>query len=417
MSVNNPLPHLFREEYSKIVSVLSKLFGIEHIEVAEDIVSETFLMAAELWGMKGVPENPAAWLYTVAKNKTKNYLKRNHLFASKISQDIRYDQNPETEIEIDLSEKNIADSQLAMIFAICNPCISAESQVGLALNLLCGFGTEEIANAFLTNKEVIYKRLQRAKTALKTENIKLDQPTVSEISLRLPNVLTTLYLLFNEGYYSSSQNTTLRKELCLEAMRLNYLLADNPLTNLPSVNALLSLMCFHASRFEARMDQEGDVVLYEDQNPDLWNHELIEKGAYYLNCAFENHQAGQQITKYHLEAGIAYCHTQKNETPEKWNTILQLYNQLLLIEYSPVVAMNRTYALSRVQGKEKAIAEAEKLQLTGSHFYYSLLGNLYTDVDDQKAMTSYEKALRLTSSASDIKTIEKKLEYLKVKGN
>ena len=409
MSANNLLPHLFRDEYSKIVAVLSKLFGIAHIEVAEDIVSETFLMAAELWGMKGVPENPTAWLYTVSKNKTKNYLKRDHLFATKISQEIRYAQNQEPEIDIDLSEKNIADSQLAMMFAICNPCISVEAQVSLALNLLCGFGPEEIANAFLTNKEVIYKRLQRAKASLKTENIQLDQPTVSEIHLRLPNVLTTLYLLFNEGYHSSSQNSAVRKELCLEAMRLNYLLTDNPLTNLPSVNALLSLMCFHASRFEARIDHEGELILYEDQDTGLWNHELIEKGTYFLNVAFEN----PQISKYHLEAGIAYCHTQKTEEKKKWNTILQLYNQLLQIEYSPIIAMNRTYALSRVEGKEKAIAEAERLQLTDSHFYYSLLGNLYSDIDRQKAIESFEKALHLASSESDIKTISKNLEKLK----
>ena len=161
------IPHLFRTEYRKIVSVLCKLFGIEHIEIAEDIVSDTFLLATELWGLKGLPENPAAWLYTVSKNKTKDYLKRDALFAKKIAKEIKYSATVITDIEIDLSRKNINDSQLAMMFAVCHPCISTEAQIALSLNLLCGFGIEEISDAFLTNKEVIYKRLNRAKEKLR----------------------------------------------------------------------------------------------------------------------------------------------------------------------------------------------------------------------------------------------------------
>jgi RNA polymerase sigma factor (sigma-70 family) len=218
------IPHLFRTEYRKIVSVLCYLFGIEHIETAEDIVSDTFLLATELWVVKGTPENPTAWLYKVAKNKTKDYLKHSNIFEQKISKELLYTTNTTEEIELDLTNKNIADSQLAMMFAICHPCISIEAQICLSLNLLCGFGAEEIADAFLTNKDVIYKRLKRAKEKLRAEKVKIEQPGLIEINERLPTVLTTLYLLFNEGYYSSSQNTTLRKDLCLEAMRLNYLL-------------------------------------------------------------------------------------------------------------------------------------------------------------------------------------------------
>ena len=277
------IPHLFRTEYQKIVSVLSYLFGIEHIEIAEDIVSDTFLAATELWSIKGQPDNPTAWLYTVAKNKTKNYLKRNSLFEQKISTDIKYSAINTEEIEIDLSDKNIADSQLAMIFTVCNPVISSESQVALALNLLCGFGVQEIADAYLTNKEVVYKRIKRAKEKLKEANIKIEHPNITEINNRLETVLTTLYLLFSEGYYSTSQNTTLRKDLCAEAMRLNYMLAENPATNIPQVNALLALMCFHSSRFEARTNEDGENILYEDQDETLWNKELIEKGEYYLS--------------------------------------------------------------------------------------------------------------------------------------
>lgn len=403
------IPHLFRTEYRKIVSVLYKLFGIEHIETAEDIVSDTFLLASELWGLKGLPENPTAWLYTVAKNKTKDYLKRDSIFIQKISKEIKYSADTFSEIEIDLSTKNINDSQLAMMFAVCHPCNPPEAQIGLALNLLCGFGAGEIANAFLTNKEVIYKRLQRAKEKLRTEKIKIEQPAVSEINERLPAVLLTLYLLFNEGYYSSNQDANLRKDLCLEAMRLTYLLIENIYTNQPTVNALFSLMCFHSSRFEARVNEDGDSVLYKDQDTSLWNKELIEKGEYYLNLASQ----GDQLSKYHLEAAIAYWHTHKEDTKEKWENILQLYNQLLQLEYSPVAALNRTFALAKANGNLEAITEAEKLTLNDNHLYYSLLGNLYTDVDNTKALEHYEIALSLTNSNADKATIARNIDRLK----
>jgi RNA polymerase sigma factor (sigma-70 family) len=402
------IPHLFRTEYRKIVSVLCRLFGIDHIEIAEDIVSETFLLASELWGLKGLPENPTAWLYHVAKNKTRDYLKRNALFAQNIAKDIKHSATTSEEIEIDLSVKNINDSQLAMIFVVCHPCNPAEAQIGLALNLLCGFGAGEIANAFLTNKKVIYKRLQRAKEKLRTEKIRIGQPSLSEINDRLPAVLTTLYLLFNEGYYSSNQDTTLRKDLCLEAMRLTYLLVENEETNKPSVNALLSLMCFQSSRFDSRHNQNGEIVLYQDQDTDQWNQELIAKGEYFLDQASQ----GDKISKYHLEAGIAYWHCIKGDEKEKWESILQLYNQLLVFEYSPIAALNRTYALAKVNGKREAIIEAEKINLTDNHLYHSLLGELYTGMDNTKAIAHLQNALALARSTADKMLIANKIAAL-----
>jgi RNA polymerase sigma factor (sigma-70 family) len=399
------IPHLFRTEYRKIVSVLCKLFGIEHIEIAEDIVSDTFLLASELWGLKGLPENPTAWLYVVAKNKIRDYLKRNSLFAQTIAKEIRSNATTSEEIEIDLSIKNINDSQLAMIFVVCHPCNPAEAQIGLALNLLCGFGVDEIANAFLTNKNVIYKRLQRAKEKLRTEKIKIEQPDASEIDARLSAVLMVLYLLFNEGYYSSNQDITLRKDLCLEAMRLTYLLIVNERMNKPFANALLSLMCFHASRFDARLNKNGETILYQDQDTDLWDQELIAKGEYFLNQASQ----GNEISKYHLEAGIAYWHTIKADTKEKWENILRLYNQLLLIEYSPIAALNRTYALAKANGKKEAIIEAEKIKLTDNHLYHSLLGELYTGIDNTKAISHLQKALALARSTADKMLISNKM--------
>jgi RNA polymerase sigma factor (sigma-70 family) len=399
------IPHLFRTEYRKIVSVLCKLFGIAYIEIAEDIVSDTFLLASELWGLKGLPENPTAWLYLVAKNKTRDYLRRHSLFAQTISKEIKRKTSTLEEIEIDLSSKNINDSQLAMMFVVCHPCIPAEAQIGLALNLLCGFGVDEIAHAFLTNKNVIYKRLQRAKEKLRNEKIEIEQPTLAEIDHRLSTVLMVLYLLFNEGYYSSSQDSTLRKDICQEAIRLTNLLIENEQTNIPSANALLALMCFQSSRFDARTRENGETILYQEQDTALWDQQLIANGEYFLDQASQ----GDSLSKYHLEAGIAYWHTFKTDTKEKWENILQLYNHLLLIEYSPIAALNRTYALSKANGKWEAIIEAEKINLTDNHLYHSLLGELYTDIDNGKAIAHFQKALALAKSTTDKMLISNKI--------
>jgi len=401
------IPHLFRTEFRKITSVLGKLLGMNRLEMAEDIASETFLAAMETWPFKGIPENPTAWLYTVAKNKARNLIIRDSLFNSKIVGDVKklVDKN---EVFIDWSDKNIFDSQLQMLFALCHPSIPIEAQIGLSLRILCGFGIDEIANAFLTNKEAINKRLFRAKEKLREEKVAIEFPNETEIPKRLDTVLQTLYLLFSEGYYSESSESVLREDLCLEAMRLTHLLTEYEPTNQPNVNALLSLMSFHASRFEARKDEKGELILYDDQDESKWNQQLIAQGIYFLNKASQ----GSTISKYHLEAGIAYWHTQKNDTHEKWESILQLYNQLLTIEYSPIAALNRTFALSKANGKKEAIIEAEKLQLTNNHFYFMLLGELYSDTDQAKAKQHFQKALAFARTQPDKVTIQKRIEQL-----
>lgn len=402
------IPHLFRTEFRKIASVLCKSFGIEHIEAAEDIASDTFLLAFETWPFKGTPENPAGWLYAVAKNKARNYINRNHIFSGKVLPAIEHSAHWNNELDIDLSDSNITDSQLQMLFALCHPSIPPDAQIGLSLRILCGFGIEEIANAFLTSKETINKRLFRAREKLRLQGLEIQFPPESEINNRLKSVLTTLYLLFNEGYYSESRDVVLREDLCLEAMRLTYLLLNNENTNLPAVNALFSLMCFHSSRFPARKDTNGKIILYEDQNETLWNRELIEKGVYYLNQA----SRGDKISRYHLEANIAYWHTIKTDTQEKWNQILQSYNQLLQIEYSPIAALNRTFALSKTNGNKEAIREAEKLQLTGNPYYHVLLGELYKELNAQKAVEHLRAACTLARTQSDKKTIREKIDRL-----
>jgi RNA polymerase sigma factor (sigma-70 family) len=399
------IPHLFRTEYSKITAVLATHFGFEHIEMAEDIASDTFLSASELWGIKGLPPNPVGWLYTVAKNKARNLLKHQAVFDKKVSRRLNHPESTIETLDIDLSVKNIQDSELQMIFAICHPAIGMEAQIGLALRILCGFGIGEIADAFLTNKETINKRLLRARDKLRKAKIKIEFPGKVEMNQRLEAVLRTLYLLFNEGYYSASHDSALRKDLCLEAMRLLSMLIGNPDTNQPAVNALFSLMCFQSSRFGARTNQAGEMVLYDDQDPALWDRELIARGEYYLNIASQ----GDKISKYHLEAGIAYWHTHKADTKGKWENILQLYNHLLQLEYSPIAALNRTYALSRANGKEEALIEAQNLDLDEQHLYHVLLGELHRGMDNEKARSFFTRAMKLAKSPADKKIISQKI--------
>lgn len=295
-----------------------------------------------------------------------------------------------------------------MLFAICQPSISVEAQIGLALRILCGFGIDEIADAFLTNKETINKRLFRAKEKLRNEKVQIIFPDKREIDNRLETVLTTLYLLFSEGYYSERQNAVIRKDLCLEAMRLTYLLIENEQTNQHQTNALMSLMCFHSSRLDARASENGEIILYQDQDENLWNDELILKGNYFLQQASN----WDIISKYYLEASIAYWHTIKVDTRDKWENILQLYNHLLQLEYSPIVALNRTFALSRAKSKEIALIEAEKLNLSDNHFYHILLGELCQDIDDISAITHFEKAFVLAKIQAEKHTIKKKIDEL-----
>ncbi len=408
MKNNDIIPNLFKTEYSKLVAVLAKTFGINHIEVAEDLVSETFVLALDTWPYQGVPVNPTAWLYTVAKNKVKNHLNRDSIFKDKIIERIKLSEQQLNEFSIDLTDKNIADSQLQMLFTICHPSISSEAQISLALRILCGFGLDEIANAFLSNKETIHKRLQRAKSKLKSENIEIEMPDDIELSARLNTVLHTIYLLFSEGYYSESHESIIRKELCVEALNLGYFLINNPSTNTHSTNALMSLMCFQSSRLEARQQKNDTTILYENQNKELWDQELIEKGFHYLQQA-SKWKIG---SKYYLEASIAYWYTVDLESLDKWGNILKLYDALVTIDYSPIIALNRIFALSKVQGNLIALQEAEKMNLKNNHFYFVLLAELYKSIDSNRAKDYLQKAYTLCKTKTEKEMLRKQIEKL-----
>jgi RNA polymerase sigma-70 factor (ECF subfamily) len=410
MDQSNLIPQLYRQEFSKMVALICSKFGVDQMDAAEDIVSETFLAAAETWGLKGVPDNPVGWLYRVARNNTLNGLKHERVFREKVKGELVKGSGSRVEPELDISPENITDSQLRMIFAVCHPSIPVEAQVSLALRVLCGFTIDEIAQALLTTKANINKRLYRAKEKLRSSGVTLTLPDEAGVNARLDAVLVTLYLLFNEGYYSASADKVLRKDLCLEAVRLTYLLAEyrggvGRGVVRADVYSLLALMCFQASRLNARLDAAGGLILYEQQDSGLWDVDLINRG----NSFFVKACDAGVLSRYQLEAAIAWWHTHRRDGREKWENILMLYNKLLIMDYSPIAALNRAYAFARVYGKEAAIPEAEGLELEGNMFYHSLLGELYIGVDDGVAIGHLERALALASTEVEQAVLREKI--------
>ncbi|MEJ1237794.1 sigma-70 family RNA polymerase sigma factor [Chryseolinea sp. T2] len=406
MELENTLPHLFRTEYRKIVSVLCRTFGLRDVETAEDIASETFLTAAQSWGIEGMPPNPTAWLYTVARNKAINHLKRSGVFKSQVVTSYLDGMATQSEHPSELPNEVFEDSQLRLMFALCHPAIAVEMQVALCLRLLCGFGVGEIAEAFVTDKENISKRLLRAKGHLRDLNATLDMPPGSQMHARIGAVLTTIYLVFNEGYYSNSNDSVLRKDLCLEAIRLCTMLIECKSTNVPEASALMALMCFHFSRFESRIGTEGELIPYDEQVVSSWNVDWITRGGFFLQRAGR----GEDVTAFHLEAAIAYYHAVP--APEKWETILNLYDKLLLIKQSPIVAMNRAYALYKVAGPKDAIAALEHVDLDDNHLYHALLGQLWSAIEQGRARYHFNRAIDLAQSTSVKQALRKKLDDL-----
>uniref|UniRef100_UPI0025CE4E20 RNA polymerase sigma factor n=1 Tax=Pedobacter sp. UBA5917 TaxID=1947061 RepID=UPI0025CE4E20 len=353
--------------------------------------------------------NPTAWLYTVAQNKTKDYFKHRSVFDTQVKSEVSKQQIQEEEY-FEFDNQYMVDSQLSMIFAVCNPANSAEAQTCLALQILCGFTIEEIANAFLAKPETIKKRLLRARKNLRNDSFEIKVLSENNIKSRLETVLQTLYLLFNEGYFSKTNDQLIRKDLCSEAIRLTLMLRENPLTNIPKVNALLALMCFQSSRLDSRINDKGEAIVYEQQDKSTWDTLLIDRGNYYLVNAFD----GNDVSKYHLEAGIAYWHTIPHHE-QKWQHILQLYDQLVLTAPSPVIELNRIFVINKVYGNEKAISETQKLNLADNSYYQSLLGHLYTEQDIEKAIFHYKMAVKLTKSKLEKQIILQEIERLKAK--
>lgn len=379
MNTQQLVRRLFAEERQRIADELRYRFSIS-VEDAEDIVSDTFLSATELWREEH-PRNPQGWLHTVARNKARNCLKKRGIFERKLVPELKRLPSSE-EFPVDVVKNESVDSQLAMIFKICHPSITAESQIGLALHLLCGLGIQEVADSFFTTRPVIYKRLERAREKLKINRINIEYPTSREMSERLERVLTVLYLLFSEGYFSFTRTRALCEGCSNTAMELTAQLLQLPVTATPATHALYALMCFHASRFQARANGDDAPTGYYDQDYTQWSNELISRGNSNLRLA----ASGNVITRFHLEAGIAYWHTHREDSQRKWQGILSLYDKLLALEYSPVVALNRIYALAKVKGTEFGLAAVKTLNGAPVLYYRSLLSFLNESFHDNQRL-------------------------------
>lgn len=406
--------HLFRNEAGKMVSVLSRVFGLADLQLVEDIVSESMYKALAEWPFHGVPDNPSAWLYRVAKNKVIDEIrkdKRQKELSVNVSRQALLEYNLSQKIDELFLDTEIEDSQLRMMFACCHPEIPLESQVALTLKTLCGFGAKEIAKAFLSTEETINKRLVRARQKLRDEHISLEVPSGNALKERLQAVYKTIYLLFNEGYNSSVSDELIHKDVCFEAMRLCVLLMNNAVTNLPETKALLGLMCFHAARLDTRVDSEGCLILLKDQDRSKWDRELIQRGYALLNQS----SIGNEMSVYHIEAAILAVHCQaKSYEQTDWQAISRMYDALYAMNGSPVALLNKAVVTAQIEGPENAIAEIENLELLDNYYlYYAVLGELYTQSEDyDRAREFLLKAKALTGSAAEGLLLNKKLKAL-----
>lgn len=396
--IQETVDHLFRHESGKMVAVLTRLLGLQHLELAQDIVQDALLQAMSVWPYKGLPDNPAGWLYRVARNKAIDYLRREKNWAA-IAPDYTHLQEAASALHTELlfDEQEIEDSMLRMLFACCHPCITIEAQLALALKTLCGLSNTEIAHAFLTNEETIAKRIYRAREKMRAENVTLELPPPSQLQVRLHAVLHCLYLLFNEGYNATNADRLIREELCEEAMRLTYLLTQNALTAQPRTHALLALFCFQASRLKARLDDKGHIILLQQQDRTQWYRPLVEQGFTYLEAAAEPFE----LSAYHLEAGIASLHAAAPTFEQTdWKAIYQLYEALCNLQPGLVVLMNKAIAAAYAIHPQEALAQLQVIQGLGQYYlYHTAIGEMYFLLQQKDAaVKAYQKALQLARS-------------------
>jgi RNA polymerase sigma factor (sigma-70 family) len=385
-----------------LIGILTRFFGPSYLQLAEDVVQETLITALEKWSTEGTPDNPTAWLVQVAKRKALNQLKR-HKFMREHQQSLIFSEADSEIIEPIYLENEIKDSQLRMIFTCCHSEIDIKSQIALTLKTLCGFGVKEVANALLTTESTINKRLYRAKEKIRQSDLPFAIPQGHELKTKLNTVGLTLYLLFNEGYNSSNGSTAIQKELCLEAVRLTKLLVDH-FTENHELSALLALMCFHTARFEARIDDKGAIVLFEDQDRKLWNKELIQIGMFHFKSSIH----AKQISVYHIEARIAAEHCiAKTFDATNWGAIYAQYQQLEQLKPNPIIKLNLAIIQSKLKGLETSLKELEALEQHPELKLYHLLPatqgvfSMKVEKYDQ-AIFFFNKALSLVPSTSEI---------------
>ncbi len=401
-TVATVVDNLFRRESGRLVAILTRRFGPQHLHLAEDVVQDALGKAMEAWPFTGVPANPTAWILQTARNRALDQARRSRLWEGKQALLL-----PLVEDCIDSAahaggpqfEDEIEDSQLRMMFVCCHPGLPQDAQVALTLRVLCGFGEREVAAAFLASEAAVAKRLTRARQFLREAGVTTDLPSSGELGPRLAAVQQVLYLLFNEGYKASGGPTLLREELCADAIRLAELLAEQPFADQPDTHALLALMYFNAARLASRTDEGGLILTLARQDRGKWDREKIRLGISHLAVSGN----GTDVGRYHLEAGIAASHTlAPSDAETDWPQILGLYDDLLAHDASPLVALNRAVALAKVEGADAGLraigAMAGRETLENYHLLHAVTGHLWLEAGDrERAFSSFRRARELAT--------------------
>jgi RNA polymerase sigma factor (sigma-70 family) len=406
--------HLFRRESGRLVAALTRIFGVHNLALAEDVVQDAFCRALEVWKVRGVPENPSAWLMTTAKNRALDVVRRERTartFAPEVARFFESEWTLAPAVDEAFDEHAITDEQLRMMFSCCHPRLPEPAQVALILNVLCGFGASEIAAAFLTGRAAIEKRISRGKKVLAGAKRLFDLADAG-FTARLSAVRRALYLLFNEGYHGASAESAVRIELCQEAMRLTALLSEHSPAAVPETHALGALMCLHAARLPARLDASGELSALLEQDRSRWDTRLVAHGLQ----LFERSASGDHLTAYHIEAAIAATHASAatvNQTD--WTSIAALYDRLMTIAPSPIVALNRAIAIGQRDGPEDGIEALRAIgdldRLARYPFYPAAFGEFELKRGDREAAHQhFRAALTLARNPMEQRFLERRIE-------
>lgn len=407
MSQQKLIDHLFRHQYGKMVSILTRIFGLAHLETIEDAVQDTFMKAALAWRQQ-MPEKPEAWLMQAAKNRTLDLFRK---FSAEQKRIPKLESGPASMTLYDLFlESEIEDSQLRMIFTACHPSLKPKEQIAFALKTIAGFSSKEIASALLLKEETIKKRLSRARKSIKEQAILFEIPNGKALPERLNRVLEILYLIFNEGFHSGKKDILIRKELCGEAMRLCKMLLKNEYTNHASAYALFALMCFHAARLDSKVNENQELIDLKNQDRSKWHTPLIILGNNAMNKAVET----EHFSSYHFEAAIIGEHIHAGSFENtNWDKILNYYQKLQEIQPSPISILNM--AIVQLQRNDYDAAYELLLKINPTEleqrtylFYGSFAEYFIKKGQLKKAVEEIDKALELVRNESERQFLQKK---------
>lgn len=413
-SIHDTVDHLFRHRAGQMVASLTRIFGLRNLDLVEDAVQEALIRALRSWPYQGTPANPTAWLIQVAKNRLLDRFRRQSTWRSKqdeVRRSITTLHDSANRPEPAFASE-VRDDQLRLVFTCCHPAIPRGQQIALTLKTVGGFSAAEIARAFLARPAAISQRLVRAKRKLRDSAIEFAMPPTEQLAERLDPVLEVLYLMFNEGYSALDGEELVRADLCHEAIRLVELLASHPVTGIPKVSALGALLSFQAARLPTRADAGGDLLLLAEQDRSLWNTELLRRGLDQMRRS----AAGDQVSPYHLQAEIAACHAlAPSFEATDWRQVLAVYDQLLELDPSPVIGLNRTVALAQIEGPEtglRALAELEDEPALRRYYpLFATRGELLRRLGRRKeAIRCYRQALELTPSAPVCRFLQRRIE-------